>query len=65
MNDQYILPRGRLDVTFENVRIVLCGVMAACTKCQEVKNIEEFGLRTMGDGAIRNQAQCADCRGGS
>ncbi len=59
------MTRGRLEVTALGIRIVLCGVMAACTKCRDTKPIEEFGLRVMGDGTIRNQAQCTDCRGES
>ena len=33
-----------------------------CPHCGERKPIEDFGLRDMGDGNIRNQSWCKDCR---
>ena len=38
-------------------------VYVVCTKCDKVKPIKEVGLRNMGNGRIRNQAQCNECRG--
>ncbi|RYQ02696.1 hypothetical protein PG22506_0323 [Bifidobacterium pseudolongum subsp. globosum] len=37
-------------------------VMRECPHCGELKPIEEFGFRDMGDGEIRNQSWCIDCR---
>ncbi|MCI0571594.1 MAG: hypothetical protein L0Y66_12640 [Myxococcaceae bacterium] len=36
-----------------------------CLKCRTVKPLTQFGLRKMGDGAIRNQPWCRGCRGGA
>ena len=33
-----------------------------CTKCNREKPISDFGLRKMGNGEIRNQAQYKKCR---
>ena len=33
-----------------------------CPKCGKKKPISEFGYRKMGDGTIRNQSWCKDCR---
>ena len=33
-----------------------------CSKCGKKKPISEFGYRKMGDGTIRNQSWCKDCR---
>ena len=33
-----------------------------CTKCGDQKQINGFGIRTMGDGTTRRQAQCNNCR---
>lgn len=35
-----------------------------CTKCGDKKQIDGFGIRKMGNGTIRRQAQCNDCRSG-
>lgn len=33
-----------------------------CLKCRSMKPLTMFGLRKMGDGAIRNQPWCRTCR---
>lgn len=33
-----------------------------CPKCKKEKTISEFGFRKMGDGKVRNQSWCKDCR---
>lgn len=33
-----------------------------CPHCGIVKPLSEFGFRNMGDGKIRNQSWCKDCR---
>jgi hypothetical protein len=33
-----------------------------CPHCGEEKPMSEFGLRDMGNGTIRNQSWCKDCR---
>jgi hypothetical protein len=33
-----------------------------CLKCRQIKPLAQFGLRKMGDGAIRNQPWCRTCR---
>lgn len=42
--------------------VVLKGCSAECTLCGKTKPLSEFGLRKMGNGEIRNQAQCKECR---
>lgn len=37
-------------------------MMRRCPHCGELKPIEDFGMRDMGDGTIRNQSWCKDCR---
>lgn len=37
-------------------------VLRECPHCHELKPISEFGYRDMGDGEIRNQSWCKDCR---
>jgi hypothetical protein len=38
-------------------------VILECTKCHKRGELEkDFGLRNMGDGEIRSQAQCRECR---
>lgn len=37
-------------------------IMFSCPKCKRKKTVEEFGLRNMGDGTIRRQSQCTQCR---
>lgn len=37
-------------------------VEITCTKCGERKVLDEFGLRQMPDGSIRNQPRCRGCR---
>lgn len=46
-------------------KVVLTNAMFKCTECGRWKPAAEFGLRKMGDGKIRNQAQCTACRGKS
>jgi len=36
-----------------------------CLKCRNIKPLAQFGLRKMGDGAIRNQPWCRTCRSGA
>ncbi|MBO7149336.1 MAG: hypothetical protein J6V71_00420 [Clostridia bacterium] len=36
-----------------------------CPHCGEEKPISEFGFRNMGNGTIRNQSWCKDCRSDS
>lgn len=33
-----------------------------CPKCKKEKTISEFGFRKMGNGEVRNQSWCKDCR---
>lgn len=33
-----------------------------CPHCGEEKPISDFGYRDMGDGNIRNQSWCSECR---
>ncbi len=33
-----------------------------CLKCRKMRPLSQFGLRRMGDGAIRNQPWCRTCR---
>jgi hypothetical protein len=33
-----------------------------CLKCNKMRPLSQFGLRKMGDGAIRNQPWCRTCR---
>lgn len=44
--------------------VVLTNAKFQCTDCQKWKAAGEFGLRKMGDGKVRNQAQCKGCRAG-
>ena len=46
------------------VRVVLTHGRFQCTKCRRWKPAQAFGLRTMPDGTVRNQAQCKSCRTG-
>ncbi len=34
-----------------------------CPKCGKMKPLSEFGFRNMGDGTVRNQSWCINCRG--
>jgi len=34
-----------------------------CPRCNHKKPLSEFGLRNMGNGEIRVQAECLPCRG--
>ena len=43
-------------------KVVLTNSAFQCTACGKWKPGEEFGLRKMKDGIIRNQAQCKKCR---
>lgn len=49
--------------TADGVRVVLSGAQFECTRCFRTLPGSEFGLREMGDGIVRNQAQCTTCRG--
>jgi hypothetical protein len=40
-------------------------VTLMCLKCKNIKPLGQFGLRKMGDGAIRNQPWCRTCRSGA
>ena len=33
-----------------------------CPHCKKVKPLSEFGYRDMGNGVIRNQSWCKECR---
>ncbi|HAT6525838.1 hypothetical protein CKF53_04040 [Corynebacterium striatum] len=33
-----------------------------CPNCHSTKPLSEFGYRNMGDGIIRNQSWCKECR---
>lgn len=33
-----------------------------CPNCCEEKPLSDFGYRNMGDGTIRNQSWCKECR---
>ncbi|ARE21686.1 hypothetical protein [Lactococcus lactis] len=33
-----------------------------CPHCDKEKPISDFGFRNMGDGTIRNQSWCKECR---
>lgn len=34
-----------------------------CPHCGKEKTLSEFGYRNMGNGEIRNQSWCTECRG--
>lgn len=36
--------------------------MRRCPHCGEEKPLSDFGYRDMGNGTIRNQSWCKDCR---
>lgn len=38
--------------------------MRVCPKCGKRKPIGDFGYRQMGNGDVRNQSWCKECRGG-
>ena len=40
-------------------------ITIVCLKCRKVRPLSQFGLRKMGDGAIRNQPWCRTCRSGA
>lgn len=40
-------------------------ISLTCLKCKNLKPLAQFGLRKMGDGAIRNQPWCRGCRAGA
>ena len=40
-------------------------ISLTCLKCKTLKPLAQFGLRKMGDGAIRNQPWCRGCRAGA
>ena len=33
-----------------------------CPNCGQEKPLSDFGFRQMGDGQVRNQSWCKDCR---
>jgi len=43
-------------------KVALTNAQFQCTACGHLKPAENFGLRRMKDGIIRNQAQCKKCR---
>ena len=40
-------------------------ITLVCLKCRRMRPLAQFGLRKMGDGAIRNQPWCRPCRAGA
>jgi hypothetical protein len=55
---------SRVELRGEGITgVVLVGAMFHCTNCEALMPADQFGLRFMGDGTVRNQAQCASCRG--
>lgn len=34
-----------------------------CPNCGQEKPLSDFGFRKMGNGDVRNQSWCTDCRG--
>lgn len=38
-------------------------ITCICSKCRRSKPFEDFGIRKMADGKLRNIPQCTDCRG--
>lgn len=34
-----------------------------CPHCGQEKPLSDFGYRAMGDGTVRNQSWCIECRG--
>jgi len=61
-----ILPpkRNRVEFSYDGFTVVLTGMGAICTSCEEIKPASEFGFRRMkpGDHIFRNQPQCKECR---
>jgi len=54
--------RGRVEVD-QIDKVVLHGMFARCTKCEEVKPASAFGLLTdKKTKTVRNQPQCRGCR---
>lgn len=49
-------------VETEDSMVVLLNCRFRCTRCQKWKGAAQFGLRTMDNGVVRNQAQCSKCR---
>ena len=35
-----------------------------CPNCKKRKPLSDFGFRNMGNGTVRNQSWCKECRGG-
>jgi len=55
---------GKDDVVRHPSGVVLINAKFLCTgPCGKWKWGSEVGLRKMGDGTVRNQAQCKECRG--
>lgn len=44
-------------------KVILTNVQFKCTDCKRWKGGDQFGLRKMANGEIRNQPQCKVCRG--
>lgn len=56
---------SRVELRCEGITgVVLVGAMFHCSFCGALKPADQFGLRLMEDGTVRNQAQCGPCRNG-
>lgn len=56
-------PRLRAEYDDGTSRVVLTNCRFKCQKCMKWKPASEFGgLRKLGNGDIRNQSRCSDCR---
>jgi len=53
---------NNLDVTIQASSYEDGELKRVCPNCDEEKFMSEFGLRDMGNGKIRNQSWCSDCR---
>ncbi len=54
----------RINVSKDDLRIVEGQViiMQKCPHCNKSKDINDFGVRNMGDGVVRRQSRCRNCR---